>query len=87
MTDIYIAKLEIPPKAVGDAVHNAIASIHEVDYLVTLNCSHIANGGIIKKLAEEVHYDVHKLIENMRKREKESKATAVSREGKKTTIK
>jgi hypothetical protein len=52
MTDIYIAELEIPPKAIGDAVHIAIAYIHQVDYLVTWNCSHIANGGIIKKLAE-----------------------------------
>jgi predicted nucleic acid-binding protein len=60
MTDIYIAKLEIPPKEVGDAVHIAIASIHEVDYLVTWNCSHIANGAIIKKLAEiNTGYGVH----------------------------
>jgi predicted nucleic acid-binding protein len=60
MTDIYIAKLKIPPKAVGDAVHIAIASIHEVDYLVTWNCAHIANGAIIKKLTEiNTDYGVH----------------------------
>lgn len=60
MTEIYIAELKIPPKAVGDAVHIAIASIHEIDYLVTWNCSHIANGVIIKKLAEiNTNYGVH----------------------------
>jgi hypothetical protein len=42
---------------------------------------------IREKMAEEVNYDVHQLIENMRKREKESKAKVVSRIGKKTTIK
>ena len=47
---------------------------------------HIANGTIIKKLAKEANYDVHQLIENMRKREKESKAKVVSRTGKKTTV-
>jgi hypothetical protein len=33
------------------------------------------------KMAKEVNYDVHQLIENMRKREKESNAKVVSREG------
>ncbi len=60
MTEIYIAELKIPPKAGGDAVHIAIASIHEIDYLVTWNCAHIANGVIIKKLAEiNTNYGVH----------------------------
>ena len=41
MTDIYISNLEIPPKAVGDAIH-------------------IANGTIIKKLAEiNAYHGVH----------------------------
>ena len=41
---------------------------------------------IREKLAKEANYDVHQLIKNMRKREKESKAKVVSRTGKKTTV-
>ena len=33
----------IPMKAADDAVHIAVASVHEVDYLLTWNCKHIAN--------------------------------------------
>ncbi len=60
MTHIYMAKLEIPSNAAGDAIHIAIASIHDVDYRVTWNCSHIANGAIIKRLARiNADYGVH----------------------------
>ena len=50
MAQVYVEKLKIPPKALRDAVHLAVASVHRVDYLVTWNCSHIANGEVIKKL-------------------------------------
>lgn len=42
---------------------------------------------IREKMAEEVNYDVHQLIENMQKREKESNAKIVSRTEKKTAEK
>lgn len=38
-----------PYKALRDAIHIAIASVHSIDYLVTWNCRHIANGEMIKK--------------------------------------
>ena len=47
---IYLKRLQIPDKALRDAIHIAIASVHSIDYLVTWNCKHIANGEIIKKL-------------------------------------
>ncbi|MBI5102360.1 MAG: type II toxin-antitoxin system VapC family toxin [Nitrospirae bacterium] len=50
MAQIYMDKLKLPMKASRDAVHLAVASVHSVDYLVTWNCAHIANGEIIKKL-------------------------------------
>jgi len=50
MAQVYKDKLRIPPKALRDAVHLAVASVHGVDYLVTWNCAHIANGEVIKKL-------------------------------------
>lgn len=46
----YIEKLGIPKKAIRDAAHLAVASVHNIDYLVTWNCTHLANGEIIKKL-------------------------------------
>ncbi len=42
----------LPPKASDDAVHIAAATVHGLDYLLTLNCKHIANAQIQRKLAE-----------------------------------
>ena len=50
VSEFYVQRLAIPPKAQPDAVHLAVASVHGMDYLVTWNCKHIANGEIIKKL-------------------------------------
>jgi predicted nucleic acid-binding protein len=50
MAQVYKDKLKILPKAIRDAVHLAVASIHNMDYLVTWNCAHIANGEVVKKL-------------------------------------
>lgn len=33
----------IPMRAADDALHIAVASVHEIDYLLTWNCKHIAN--------------------------------------------
>ena len=33
----------LPKKASDDALHVAVASVHELDYLLTWNCKHIAN--------------------------------------------
>lgn len=38
-------------KALPDALHIAIATVHRVDYLVTWNCSHIANAIILPRVA------------------------------------
>lgn len=40
----------IPEKSVVDAVHIAIAVVHEVDYLLTWNCTHIANAAMRSKI-------------------------------------
>lgn len=49
---VYMEKLGIPDKSFRDATHLAVACIHSVDYFVTWNCTHLANGEIIKKLIE-----------------------------------
>ena len=50
MAQVYIEQFEISKKYLRDAAHLAVASVHNIDYLVTWNCAHLANGEIIKKL-------------------------------------
>jgi predicted nucleic acid-binding protein len=50
MAKVYMEKLEIPEKSFRDATHLAVASVHNIDYLVTWNCTHLANGEVIKEL-------------------------------------
>ena len=38
----------IPDKAARDAAHIAVSAVHNIDYLLTWNCAHIANAMIIK---------------------------------------
>ena len=42
----------LPKKALDDSLHIAIAAVHDVDYLLTWNCRHIANGRVMRKLAQ-----------------------------------
>jgi len=36
-------ELRLPPKARADALHIAISAVNGIDYLLTWNCTHIAN--------------------------------------------
>jgi predicted nucleic acid-binding protein len=38
----------LPDKAASDALHIALAAVNGMDFLVTWNCTHIANGVILK---------------------------------------
>ena len=40
----------MPPKAAVDAVHVAASVVHRVDYLLTWNCTHLANAAIRTKI-------------------------------------
>lgn len=42
----------MPSKAVGDAIHVALATLHGMDYLLTWNCRHIANAEIVRGLVK-----------------------------------
>jgi hypothetical protein len=46
-----IASNVLPTKAAADAMHIAIAAVHEVDYLLTWNCRHIANVELYSRIA------------------------------------
>ncbi|EIC23147.1 type II toxin-antitoxin system VapC family toxin [Thiorhodovibrio frisius] len=42
----------IPAKAIEDALHITVSTLHRVDFLLTWNCRHIANPVIQEKIAE-----------------------------------
>jgi predicted nucleic acid-binding protein len=48
----FLIKSNLPPKATDDALHIALATFYQVDYLLTWNCKHIANAKIQKKLSQ-----------------------------------
>jgi len=50
----------VPEKAKIDALHIAVASVHGMDYLVTWNCTHIANAtmrGRIEAICRRAGFD------------------------------
>ena len=52
LTRAIIASGVIPPRAIRDAAHIAVAAVHRIDYLVTWNCRHLANAQIMRKIEE-----------------------------------
>jgi hypothetical protein len=48
----YEGSLGLPSKAHVDIIHIACATAYELDFLVTWNCRHIANGAVIRRLIE-----------------------------------
>ena len=56
-----IASALIPAKALDDAFHIAIATVHGADFLLTWNCRHIANAvtaGRLASLCDDVGYQM-----------------------------
>ncbi|HEV7515667.1 MAG TPA: type II toxin-antitoxin system VapC family toxin [Thermoanaerobaculia bacterium] len=46
-----LSKGFLPQKAFPDALHIAIATVHEIEYLLTWNCKHIANLEVLPRIA------------------------------------
>ena len=46
----YCEGLRLPSTVINDALHMALAAWHGIDYLVSWNCSHIANAHVFKTL-------------------------------------
>ena len=58
---VYIRKLALPKDDHVDAYHLAIAAVHEMDFLVSWNCKHIANAfkfPLIRKINLSMGYRV-----------------------------
>jgi hypothetical protein len=43
LAEVLLRDVPLPDKAASDALHIATAAIHGMDYLLTWNCTHIAN--------------------------------------------
>ena len=50
LVETYDQRLGFPARARADLPHIAFAVAYEIDYLLTWNCAHIANGEIIRRL-------------------------------------
>jgi hypothetical protein len=46
-----LSKGFLPQKAFPDALHIAIATVHQVEYLLTWNCKHIANQEVLPRIS------------------------------------
>jgi hypothetical protein len=53
----------LPANADGDAAHIALATVHEMDILLTWNCRHIANAAIVGRLRRLVEKQGYTLPE------------------------
>ena len=55
LAEALVAKGAIPPNAPTDAAHIAVAAVHSMQFLMTWNCTHIANAeisSVVKKICK-----------------------------------
>ena len=45
-----IAEVPLPPKAQADALHIAVSAVNKMNYLLTWNCTHIANATLRSRI-------------------------------------
>lgn len=61
LTKAILGSGVVPPNADRDAAHIALATVHEMDILLSWNCRHIANAAIqrqLRRLAEKAGYSL-----------------------------
>jgi hypothetical protein len=51
LAETILARGFLPLKALPDALHIAVATVHSIGYLLTWNCKHIANVEILPRIA------------------------------------
>ena len=52
LADTYMREIPFPARAARDALHIALASVHEMEYLATWNCRHIADGRVRRRVRD-----------------------------------
>ena len=56
---IFDQRLGLTGRAQSDVIHIAFAVAYAMDYLVTWNCAHIANGAVIRRLMD-INSELHR---------------------------
>ena len=56
LAELFFRKALLPEKARDDALHVAIATHYQMDFLLTWNCRHLANAHFIRKL-QKISFD------------------------------
>jgi hypothetical protein len=60
LAEALLSEVPLPDQAVGDALHIAMSAVHGMNYLLTWNCTHIANASLrfrIESVCREHGYD------------------------------
>jgi predicted nucleic acid-binding protein len=60
LAETLLAAIPLPPKAMVDALHVAFATLNGIDYLLTWNCTHLANATLrphIERVCREHGYE------------------------------
>jgi hypothetical protein len=52
LAETLLRDVPLPPRAAADALHVAVAAVNGVSYLVTWNCTHIANATLRPRIEE-----------------------------------
>lgn len=52
LAEALVREVPLPPRAGADAVHIATAAVHGMHYLLTWNCTHIANATLRPRIEE-----------------------------------
>jgi hypothetical protein len=48
----FLTQIPLPAKAKVDALHLAVCTVHGIDYLLTWNCTHLANPSLQRRIIE-----------------------------------
>jgi len=65
IVEVYIQRKIMPANTTGDALHLALASFYNCDYLLTWNCKHIANANKfnhIRRVNQLLHLKTPELV-------------------------
>lgn len=52
LAETYFLELQLPSKALRDALHLAYVVNYKIDFLITWNCTHLANANILFQLSK-----------------------------------
>jgi hypothetical protein len=52
LAELLVARSAVPPRAAADAAHIAVATVHAMDFLMTWNCTHLANAMMTAQIVQ-----------------------------------